>query len=192
MVIMRIYSIVRKKIFIGILCLLLVAAAGCGRRAQEGASAQSAASSSAAAVADTAQAETDQGASAQEETAAPDEAAAAAPDEHGSYTSAEDVALYLHTYGRLPDNFITKQEARELGWEAEKGNLHEVAPGMSIGGDRFGNREGLLPDAPGRTWYECDINYAGGRRGAERIVFSNDGLIFYTGDHYASYEQLYP
>ena len=111
--------------------------------------------------------------------------------EDGSYTSPEDVAEYLHFYGHLPDNFITKNEARDLGWDSQAGNLDEVAPGMSIGGDTFGNREGLLPKADGRKYYECDVNYEGGYRGEERIVYSNDGLIFYTDDHYESFEQLY-
>ena len=111
--------------------------------------------------------------------------------EDGSYTSPEDVAEYLHFYGHLPDNFITKNEARDLGWDSQAGNLDEVAPGMSIGGDTFGNREGLLPKADGRKYYECDVNYEGGYRGGERIVYSNDGLIFYTDDHYESFEQLY-
>ncbi len=111
-------------------------------------------------------------------------------DEDGSYTTKEDVALYIHTYGHLPDNFITKDEARVLGWEG--GGLEDYAPGMCIGGDRFGNYEGLLPDAPGRTWTECDIDTLGKeRRGAKRIVFSNDGLIYYTDDHYESFELLY-
>lgn len=116
-------------------------------------------------------------------------------DEDGHYTSKEDVALYLHTYGKLPSNFISKKEAEELGWkqkDGEAGQLHVVAPGMSIGGSSFGNREGLLPTKKGRKYYECDINYEKGNRGAERIVYSNDGLIFYTGDHYESFEQLYP
>ena len=116
-------------------------------------------------------------------------------DEDGHYTSKEDVALYLHTYGKLPSNFISKKEAEELGWkqkDGEAGQLHVVAPGMSIGGSSFGNREGLLPTKKGRKYYECDINYVKGSRGAERIVYSNDGLIFYTGDHYESFEQLYP
>ena len=111
--------------------------------------------------------------------------------EDGSYTSPDDVAEYLHFYGHLPDNFITKNEARNLGWDSQAGNLDEVAPGMSIGGDTFGNREGLLPKADGRNYYECDVNYEGGYRGGERIVYSNDGLIFYTDDHYKSFEQLY-
>lgn len=111
-------------------------------------------------------------------------------DENGSYTAKEDVALYIHTYGRLPDNFITKDEARDLGWEG--GGLEDYAPGKCIGGDRFGNYEELLPDAPGRTWTECDIGTLGrDSRGAERIVFSNDGLIYYTDDHYESFELLY-
>ena len=111
-------------------------------------------------------------------------------DEYGSYTSKEDVALYIHTYGCLPQNFITKDQARQAGWSG--GSLEPYCPGMCIGGDRFGNREGLLPKAEGRTWTECDINTLGaGSRGAERIVFSNDGLIYYTGDHYESFSLLY-
>lgn len=113
------------------------------------------------------------------------------PDEAGQYSSRDEVALYLHLYGHLPDNFITKQRAKELGWDSQKGNLWEVAPGMSIGGDRFGNYEELLPVKDGRKYYECDIDYEGGFRGAKRIVFSNDGLIYYTEDHYESFELLY-
>lgn len=115
----------------------------------------------------------------------------AAIDENGSYTSKDEVALYIHTYGHLPSNYISKSKAKKAGWVAKKGNLDEVCPGMSIGGSEFYNDEGLLPDKNGRTWTECDINYKGGHRGAERIVFSNDGLIFYTDDHYETFEQLY-
>lgn len=111
-------------------------------------------------------------------------------DEDGWYYSAEDVALYLHTYGHLPENFITKDEARDLGWEG--GSVEEYAPGCAIGGDKFGNREGLLPKADGRQYYECDIDTDGrSSRGAKRIVFSNDGLIYYTEDHYESFTLLY-
>ena len=110
-------------------------------------------------------------------------------DEDGWYYSTEDVALYLYTYGELPDNFITKKEAQSMGWGNKKGNLWEVADGMCIGGDYFGNKEGLLPEEDDYT--ECDVNYEGGFRGAERIVFSDDGDIYYTGDHYESFEQLY-
>ena len=112
-------------------------------------------------------------------------------DENGSYTSKEDVSMYLHQYGKLPSNFITKKEAQKLGWVSKEGNLSEVAPGKSIGGDYFGNYEGLLPEEDDRDYYECDINSNGGYRGAERIVFSNDGLIYYTGDHYETFELLY-
>lgn len=112
-------------------------------------------------------------------------------DEDGWYDTLEEVAEYIHTYGKLPGNFITKNEARDLGWVSSEGNLWEVAEGMSIGGDKFGNREGLLPEAEGRVWYECDINYRGGFRGSERIVYSNDGLIYYTADHYESFDKLY-
>ena len=110
--------------------------------------------------------------------------------EDGTYTSKEDVALYIYTYGCLPSNFITKNEARDLGWEG--GSLEPYAPGMCIGGDRFGNYEGLLPEADGRSYTECDIDTLGAdKRGAKRIVFSNDGLIYYTEDHYESFELLY-
>ena len=118
--------------------------------------------------------------------------AQSAIDEGGTYTSKDDVALYLHTYGHLPSNFVTKDEAEDAGWKTEGLSLDEACPGKSIGGDRFGNREGKLPKAKGRTWYECDIDYTGGRsRGAKRIVYSNDGLVYYTEDHYKTFEQLY-
>ena len=118
------------------------------------------------------------------------DSSAAAIDEDGSYTTKEDVALYIHTYGHLPGNFITKKEAQALGWSG--GSLEPYAPGKCIGGSRFGNYEGLLPEAEGRTYTECDINTLGAdKRGAERIVFSNDGLIYYTGDHYESFTLLY-
>lgn len=107
-------------------------------------------------------------------------------------TAPQDIADYIFEHGELPDNFITKKEAQELGWDSSKNDVSDVAPGKSIGGDRFGNFEGLLPDAPGRTWYEADANYTGGNRGAERIVFSNDGLVYYTSDHYESFTEMKP
>lgn len=110
--------------------------------------------------------------------------------EDGAYTGKDEVALYLHTFGHLPDNFITTAQARDLGWTG--GSLEDYAPGKSIGGDRFGNFEGLLPEKRGRTYYECDIDTLNrSSRGAKRIVFSNDGLIYYTDDHYESFELLY-
>lgn len=112
-------------------------------------------------------------------------------EESGTYTSKEEVALYIHLYGHLPDNYITKKQAEKLGWDSKAGNLWDVAPGMSIGGSRFGNYEGALPDSEGRTYYECDIDYEGGYRGAKRIIYSNDGLIFYTEDHYKTFEEMY-
>lgn len=115
----------------------------------------------------------------------------AAISESGTYSSREEVADYLHQFGHLPPNYLTKKEAQELGWVASEGNLWQVAPGMSIGGDRFGNREGLLPKASGRTYYECDIDFDGSYRNAKRIVYSNDGLIYYTEDHYESFQLLY-
>ena len=111
--------------------------------------------------------------------------------EDGTYTTKEEVAEYLYLYGHLPSNFITKKEAKKLGWVSSEGNLWDVAPGMSIGGDYFGNYEGNLPEADDRDYYECDIDFDGSYRGAKRIVFSNDGLIYYTEDHYETFELLY-
>ena len=112
-------------------------------------------------------------------------------DEYGDYYSKEDVSLYIHVYGKLPPNFITKEEARDLGWEG--GSVEKACgEGLAIGGDKFGNREGLLPKAKGRQYYECDLDTLGkDSRGAKRIVFSNDGLIYYTDDHYESFTLLY-
>lgn len=112
-------------------------------------------------------------------------------DKNGSYTTKEDVALYIHIYGCLPPNFMTKSQARDYGWKS--GSLEKYAPGYCIGGDVFKNREGLLPNAPGRVYRECDIGTLGsyGSRGSKRIVYSNDGLIYYTSDHYESFTLLY-
>ena len=111
-------------------------------------------------------------------------------EEDGTYTTKEDVARYIHTYGHLPDNFITKKQAQALGWEG--GSLEPYAPGKCIGGSRFGNYEGTLPEKDGRTYTECDIDTLGAsKRGGKRIVFSNDGLSYYTEDHYETFEPLY-
>jgi hypothetical protein len=111
-------------------------------------------------------------------------------DPNGTYDSKEDVALYIHLYGKLPNNYISKKEAEKLGWSG--GSVEKYAPGKCIGGSYFGNYEGLLPEKDGRTWTECDIDTLGeSGRGAKRIVFSNDGLIYYTDDHYESFELLY-
>ena len=108
--------------------------------------------------------------------------------EDGIYTTPATVAAYLHIFGRLPDNFITKKEAVKLGWDNKEGNLSEIAPGKSIGGDRFGNYEKKLPAG---SYRECDVNYQEGARGAERLVYSDKGAVYYTSDHYKSFVQLY-
>lgn len=115
---------------------------------------------------------------------------AALVTEDGWYDDVETVAAYLITYEELPDNYLTKREAQNLGWVQQEGNLWEVADGMSIGGDYFGNYEGLLPDGEYR---ECDIDYDGGSRGAERLVFTVEGdlFIYYTDDHYETFELIY-
>lgn len=110
--------------------------------------------------------------------------------ESGAYTTMEEVAVYLTRYGHLPDNFITKKQAQALGWDSRQGNLAQVAPGKSIGGDYFGNYEGSVPDARGRNWTECDIDADGGYRNGQRIVFSSDGLIYYSDDHYQTFREV--
>ena len=105
------------------------------------------------------------------------------------YYDVVNVVLYLDTYGELPPNYITKDEARDLGWSG--GSVENYQEGAAIGGDRFGNREGLLPTAKGRTYTECDIDTDGyGSRGARRLIFSSDGLYFYTEDHYESFKEV--
>ena len=127
------------------------------------------------------------------ETAAPKTEPAATEQilpEDGIYDDKDNVALYIHLYGHLPSNYITKREAEALHWHG--GSLEPYAPGKCIGGDWFGNYERLLPVAPDRTYSECDIDtmYANSR-GVKRIIFSSDGLIYYTGDHYKTFELLY-
>lgn len=107
-------------------------------------------------------------------------------------TAPQDIADYIFAHGTLPDNFLTKSEARQLGWDSSQNYVSDVAPGYSIGGDKFGNYEGLLPDASGRKWYEADANYTVGPRGAERILYSSDGLVYYTNDHYQTFTEMHP
>ena len=124
-----------------------------------------------------------------EPVAAPTPTPSAEPmlERHGSYDSKEDVALFLHQYGCLPDNYITKNQAEKLGWPG--GSLEKYAPGKCIGGSHFGNYEGLLPTG---DYKECDIDTLGASsRGAKRIIWSTDGRIYYTDDHYESFELLY-
>lgn len=110
--------------------------------------------------------------------------------EDGIYTSKEEVSLYISRYKKLPNNYLSKKEASLAGWEVEKNNLDVVLPGMSIGGDEFGNYENRLPKKQGRKYYEADIDYEGGARNLKRIIYSSDGLIFYTDDLYETFEQI--
>ena len=108
----------------------------------------------------------------------------------GTYTSKLEVAAYIKKYGCLPSNFITKQQARDLGWVNTEGNLNQVAPGKSIGGDEMQYKETKIAQVDGRIYYECDINYSEGFRGAERLVYSNDGVIYYSPNHFKTFELL--
>ena len=109
------------------------------------------------------------------------------PTEPAALIDPQAIADYLDDYGELPENFITKSEAKELGWDSRYTYVSDVAPGKSIGGDRFGNYEGLLPKSRGRTYW-----YIEGPRSAYRLIFSSDGLYYYTEDHYQTFTQLFP
>ena len=116
--------------------------------------------------------------------------------ESGIYTSKEEVALYIYTFKKLPSNYITKKEARKRGWDSSKNNLSKVAKGKSIGGDEFKNYGNVLPTIEGRKYYECDIDFNGKSRNAKRIIYADDfdeeiGFIYYTDDHYKTFEKLY-
>ena len=100
------------------------------------------------------------------------------------------VDSFVATYGKLPNNYLGKKNAQKMGWEPQLGNLSEVLPGILIGGDRYKNRDGRLPEAPGRVWFEADFDYTGGYRNDCRVLYSNDGLIFVTYDHYLTFYEI--
>ena len=176
------------------LCLcVLPACSAAGGAAGSGASGSSAAGSASASDAATSASASASGAagSASVTSASADSAQSVSVTRDGTYTDKDHVAAYIHEYGKLPSNFISKTKAKKAGWDSESGNLWDVCPGKSIGGGTFYNDDGLLPEKSGRTWKECDIDYEGGYRGAKRICYSSDGLIYYTSDHYQSFTQLY-
>ena len=108
--------------------------------------------------------------------------------EDGQYTSMEDVSAYIKKYHKLPSNYITKEEARDLGWTG--GSLEPYAPGKSIGGDVFTNRQGILPHSD-KKYIECDIDANNTSRGAKRIVYSTDDYrVYYTEDHYNTFTEV--
>ncbi len=176
-------------LFAGILLVSLIGCAGqnISSATQEAAAVESTQEATAqAATAEIAQ-ETESSDSGEVNSSPEDDRETIALDEDGAYTTKEDVALYLYIYHRLPDNFMTKKEARELGWTG--GSLEPYASGMCIGGDYYGNYEEVLPEG---TYHECDIDTLGmNSRGAKRIVYSEDWQIYYTEDHYESFELLY-
>lgn len=97
---------------------------------------------------------------------------------------------WLYYKKKLPEYYITREQAEDLGWRSKKGNLAETTPGKMIGGIPYKNKNGYLPSAPGRIWYEADISYIVGFRGKDRILYSNDGLIFVTCDHYETFYEI--
>ena len=114
------------------------------------------------------------------------------PVPDGPIIDPQSIADYIFAHGELPENFLTKREAQNLGWDSRYNYVSDVAPGMSIGGDRFGNYEGALPKVQGRQYYEADCWYTGGKRNAYRVIYSNDGHVWYTEDHYQTFTELFP
>lgn len=108
----------------------------------------------------------------------------------GTYSGQNGADYYLYYYGVLPSYYITKEQAKLYGWNSSEGNLNEVLPDTMIGGNRFYNDKGKLPSSANRIWYEADINYVEGYRGTSRILYSNDGLIFITYDHYQTFYEI--
>ncbi|SEV96890.1 ribonuclease [Chryseobacterium wanjuense] len=102
-------------------------------------------------------------------------------------TEEKTVINYVKQNHKLPDYYITKNKARELGWNPSKGNLCDVLPGKAIGGDKFSNREGTLPK--GENYFEADVNYNCGNRNADRIIFTKNGDVYLTKNHYKSFEK---
>ena len=111
-------------------------------------------------------------------TTQPTGSGSATIDENGIYDSKEEVGLYIHIYGKLPKNYVTKSQYN-------KNDRYQC-----VGGDRFYNKEGRLPS--GEIYYECDIDtYGITSRGAKRLVWTKSGIVYYTGDHYETFIQLY-
>lgn len=111
-------------------------------------------------------------------------------DGYATRNGQDGADYWLIQYGTLPEYYMTKEDAKQQGWRSIEGNLAEVAPGMMIGGDEYKNRNGHLPQAEGRIWYEADINYMDGYRTRHRILYSNDGLVFVTYDHYETFHEI--
>ena len=108
--------------------------------------------------------------------------------EDGQYCTVDEVAAYIKQFHKLPSNYITKEEARALGWQG--GPLNKYAPGKSIGGDVFTNRQHVLPDSDSQ-YIECDINANGTARGGERIVYNTGNFkVYYTSDHYNTFTEV--
>ena len=104
----------------------------------------------------------------------------------------EGADAYLLHHGRLPDYYVSKQTAQKAGWQTTKKKLSAILPGKMLGGDVYLNDDFKLPATPGRIWYEADINYGGGKRNRQRIVYSSDGLMFTTYDHYHTFYEITP
>ena len=116
-----------------------------------------------------------------------------AVQESGEYTTRDSVAAYLCKFDKLPTNYVTQNEGKSL-YESRKGKTFDkwnfnpwTTIGVMIGGDKFGNSEGLLPKG---TYHEADVDYSAKNRGTKRLVYQSDCVIYYTADHYESFDKL--
>jgi uncharacterized protein with gpF-like domain len=97
---------------------------------------------------------------------------------------------WLMYRAKLPDYYITEEEAITSGWKPSKGNFADVCPGKMLGNKIYANYEKKLPDKIGRTWREADLDYISGYRNNRRILYSSDGLIFVSYDHGQTFYEL--
>ena len=116
-----------------------------------------------------------------------------AVEESGLYTTKDSVAAYLCKFDKLPSNYITQNEGKAL-YESKTGNTFSkwnfnpwTTLDVMIGGDSFGNKEGLLPKG---SYHEADVDYSAKNRGTKRLVYEGDCVIYYTADHYKSFSKL--
>lgn len=105
--------------------------------------------------------------------------------EDGEYTAAEDVAEYIHIFHKLPSNYVTEKEAKKKGWRRYES---PAKYGIMIGGKKYRNYEKKLPKG---EYCECDVDYSGRARGRNRLVYTRDGTVYHTTDHYKSFKRLY-
>lgn len=121
-------------------------------------------------------------------------------EESGEYTTKDSVAAYLCKFDKLPSNYVGKNEGKDL-YESSTGNTFSkwnfnpwTTIGVMIGGDDF-NNYASDPDyyhenLPEGEYYEADVDYSGSNRGTKRLIYQSGCIIYYTADHYETFDLL--